>query len=129
MSRNSTTSLATIVSLAEWAAFHCCQEVFDACGEIFEKQSFVVDSKSRLGIRLTFFACTRSLNSIHDTYSEAVLSELLDYIKELVCIRLFLCTSHVNSTAYQNQLLDYDYRDVLFEIEHDILFQVSCVQL
>ena len=56
-------SLNLYRKLADWAAYHHAQEVYDACGEIFVKHEVVIEVDSSLGRRLAFFQINKLLAS------------------------------------------------------------------
>ena len=74
-------TLTSYCKLAGWAAFNRSQEVFDACGEIFEKSNVDVEMTSPLGIRLTLFQLHQQLNSFKiEDGSVAAAIDLLESI-------------------------------------------------
>lgn len=84
--------LGTVSQLAEWAAFNRCQEIYDACGEIFEKLSHSVEATSTLGLRLAIFLMdsklselTTEVHTFHELLSiiENIVSSLLAYLPSM----------------------------------------------
>ncbi len=76
--------LSSVSTLAEWAAHMRCQEIFDACGEIFEKQSYAVEGNSSLGLRLAFFSFENQLSLLIG--DQASLHELLVTVDSIVSV-------------------------------------------
>jgi hypothetical protein len=82
--------LTRYCEIAAWAAHTRCRELFDACGELFDKFSVEVEASSELGLRLAFFDFHyRVLNTNPaDLQTYVAVMEAASYIVSRDCQRI-----------------------------------------
>jgi hypothetical protein len=73
-------ALGVFCEIAAWAAQHRCREIFDACGEIFDKYQVEVETHSELGMRLVFFDLDNQVNTLqsHERHAFEALLKAVD---------------------------------------------------